>query len=203
MAAAARPAAAGPARAVLSGSEPAGCSTEAACVGAVLALENERLSLMPAVAAWKWQRHRAALDSARERSVIGAAVRLGVPLGFSAAPLERLFALQVRLARDEEVRLESRWRLAGYGFHGPIPDLATVVRPRLDRLTRDLLRALYLAAPAFDRPDFARRYAPAAERALTAEGWSAASRRELLADLGALRISAAPEPRHVDASRPP
>lgn len=175
-------------------------SIEAARVGAVLELENERLALMPAVAAWKWQRHEPVLDSARERSVIGAAARLGAPLGFSTAPLERLFALQVRLARDEELRLEGRWRTAGYDFHGRIPNLATEVRPRLDRLTRDLLGGLYLAAPAFSRPGFAGRYAPAVARALTARGWSAASRRELLADLGALRLSALPGSKRIEAS---
>ncbi len=173
----------------------------AASVQRVLELEQERLALMPAVAAWKW-RHRAPVyDPARESAVSEAAERLGAPLGLSGAPLARLFGLQVRLARTEETALERRWHARGYDFRGRVGSLTTQIRPRLDRLTRELLAAIYLAAPALARPRFASRYAPAAARILSGDGWSAASRRALLEALGRIRLRAVPALERIDAAR--
>lgn len=163
-------------------------TSEAALVGRVLTLENDRLALMPAVAAWKW-RHRAAVtDAARERAIIADTARLAQPLGLDARSVERLFALQMRLARGVEAARLSRWRREGFHFTGTIPDLASVVRPRLDRLTAELLRSLYLAAPAFARPGFTGRYAMDAAQRLKAEGWTARSRTELLRVLSGIRV---------------
>ena len=175
-------------------------SDEAARVGRVLELANERLALMPGVAAWKWQHRAPVSDAARERLVVAAAVGQGAPLGLAAPALERLFALEIELAREEESGLERRWRSRGYDFAGRVPSLAGEVRPRLDRLTSELLRALYLAAPAFARADFAARYAPAAARELASEGWSDASRRALLEDLAGIRLTATPALRRIDAA---
>jgi cyclohexadienyl dehydratase len=176
-------------------------SNESSRVDRVLRLEDERLSLMPAVAAWTWQHRAAVSDPARERVVILAAAKLGRPLGLAAGPLERLFELQVRLARDEESALQGRWRRSGYDFAGRAPDLKSELRPRLDRLTHDLLRALYLAAPAFARSDLAARYGEDARRLLTSGGWSGASRRELLGDLAAIRLTPGSALRRIESSR--
>lgn len=164
---------------------------EPALVDRILRLEDERLALMPAVAAWKWQHHAAISDPPRERVVILAAGKLARPLGLAAAPIERLFALQIRLARDAESDRERHWRAAGYDFPGRPPDLKNELRPQLDRLTSELLRALYLAAPACARSGFAERYAARASELLKDAAWSPASRRELLADLAAVRLQAA------------
>ncbi len=161
---------------------------EPALIAFVLQLEDDRLSLMPTVAAWKWQHHAAISDPSRERIVILSAAKLAQPLGLAPAPIEQLFALQIRLASDAESGRERHWRSAGYDFPGPPPDLNNELRPKLDRLTTDLIRALYLAAPAFSRPDFTERYAARSAQLLTNEAWSPASRRELLTDLAAIRL---------------
>jgi cyclohexadienyl dehydratase len=173
---------------------------EASCVERALQLLDQRLALMPAVAAWKWDHHAPVADPPREQAVILAAAKLTSPLGLSAAAVKRLFALQVRLARDEESDLHRHWRASGYDFSGRVPDLNLELRPRLDRLTRELVRALYLSAPAFSRPDFAARYGTRAARLLRSAGWSEASRAELLADLGAIRLTSAPALRRIEAS---
>ena len=160
---------------------------EAPGVDRVLALENERLALMPAVAAWKWQHHAPVTDPTRERSVIADAAQRAAPLGLDPAPIERLFALQVRLASAVESELQRQWREQGFKAAAPVPDLARDLRPRLDRLTVDLLRAICLAAPALARPDFESRYAADADRYLNAAGWSPSRRRALLDALGAIR----------------
>lgn len=180
--------------------ETARFSDESSLVRRVLDLENERLSLMPAVAAWKWQHHAPISDPPRERVVILAAGKLGEPFGLAPAPIERLFALQVRLARDAEADRERHWRKTGYDFPGRPPDLKNELRPQLDRLTSDLLQALYLAAPAFSRPGFAERYAARSEQLLTSAGWSPASRRELLADLAGIQLLPAPALQRIEAS---
>jgi len=126
---------------------------------------------------------------------------LAAPLGLSPPPIERLFTLQVRLARDEEAELHSRWRWGGFDFPGRVPDLALELRPQLDRLTHELVRALYLSAPALARPDFGARYAPRAAQLLRSPGWSSASRAELLADLGAIRVVPTPTLARIEASR--
>jgi cyclohexadienyl dehydratase len=175
-------------------------SDEASRVDRVLELLDQRLSLMPAVAAWKWQHRAPVSDPAREQAVILAAGKLASPLGLASAPVERLFALQVRLARDAEAGLHTRWRRSGYDFSGRVPDLKQDLRPQLDHLTHDLLRALYLSAPAFARADFPDRYAAQAARLLASSGWSDASRRELLADLAGVRLEPVPPLERVAAS---
>ncbi|MGH8219005.1 MAG: chorismate mutase, partial [Steroidobacteraceae bacterium] len=166
---------------------PASCADERSCVLRVLQLENERLALMPAVAAWKWRHHAAVSDPARERVVIAESAQLARPRGLASAPIERLFALQIRLARDAERASQASWRERGFDTSQPDLDLARDLRPRIDRLTQELLSTLAAAAPALSRADFAARYAGDAERLLRAQGWAPASRRELLAALGAVR----------------
>lgn len=173
---------------------------DASCVERALQLFDQRLALMPGVAAWKWQHHAPVSDPQREQAVVLAAARLATPLGLPAAAIERLFALQVRLARDDESELHSRWRRSGYDFSGRVPDLSVELRPQLDRLTREIVRTLYLSAPALDRPDFAARYAARAERLLKSPGWSDASRSELLGDLGSIRLWSVPALQRIAAS---
>ncbi len=173
-------------------------SEEASRVERVLSLENERLALMPAVAAWKWQHHAQVVDPGRERIVIAAAARAAARFGLDSGPIEHLFELQVRLASTVESDRQREWRERGFDFRRPIPDLALELRPRLDRLTDELIRALYLAAPALTRSGFEERYAALAGRRLTAAGWTPDTRRALLAALGAIRL--APFVRAPDAA---
>ncbi len=155
---------------------------------------------MPSVAAWKWEHQAPVSDPPREQTVIAGAAKLAAPLGLAAGAVQQLFALQVRLARDEEASLQSRWSTSGYDFSGDIADLNQVLRPRLDNLTRHLMRALYLSAPAFARTDFTHRYAQRAAQLLRSGGWSDASRAELLADLGAIRLMPTPALRRIGFS---
>ncbi len=82
----------------------------------VLQLADQRLALMPAVAAWKWQHHTPVTAPAREQAVIAHAGQLAHRLGLSEGAVERVFALQVRLARDEESRLDDHWHATGYDY---------------------------------------------------------------------------------------
>jgi cyclohexadienyl dehydratase len=174
--------------------------TQEAAVTRVLDIADQRLALMPGVAATKWQTHAPIADPERERVVIRHAGELAAPQGLDAEPVEGVFEVQVRLAREWEERLTADWKARGFSFAGPIPDLATQLRPQLDKVTTELLRALYLAAPEFRDPEFIMHYAPLARTSLRAGGWDDASRRELLAALAKVRQMPTPGLQRIAAT---
>jgi cyclohexadienyl dehydratase len=157
-------------------------SSAADAVDRVFRLVDERMSLMPAVAAYKWQNKSPIADPERERAVTTRAVEVARTMGLAADGIQAVFEVQVRAARESEVRLHDAWRAHGYDFPGPIPDLARDIRPKLDRFTVEFLRALYLAAPQIERTNFATAAAEGIDR-LRAPGWTQDDKRELLATL--------------------
>lgn len=166
--------------------------TDEAAVSRILDVADQRLALMPGVAATKWQTHSPIAAPERERVVITHSGELAQPLGLSPESVERVFEIQVRLAREWEESLTQQWQAKGFNYTGPIPDLNKELRPQLDTITTEMLRALYLAAPALRQPGFAGRYAELAQTHLRASGWSRASREELLAALA--RVTQVPAP---------
>ena len=169
-------------------------------VSEVLQLADQRLSLMPGVAAWKWQHHSAVRDPQREQAVVTRAVALAEPLGLAASGVRPLFEQQIALADEVESDLVATWMRDGYSFSGPVPSLADEVRPRLDQLTVQWLHALYLAAPELRRPGFQSRYTGLAEQVLASTGWSVRSRSDLLAALAAVRSVPGPALERIKAS---
>ena len=164
---------------------------ERAAVARVLTILDERLALMPGVAAYKWQNHLAVSDPPREQVVIEHGVALARPLGLESQGVSALIAVQIRIANEVENALHGEWRARGFEFSGPIPSLTNEVRPRLDALTDELLKALYVAAPLIERAGFESRYAPLAAELMRATGWTAANRAELLRAVAA--VSADPQ----------
>ncbi|HEX7416643.1 MAG TPA: transporter substrate-binding domain-containing protein [Steroidobacteraceae bacterium] len=162
-------------------------ASEPALIEHLLALIDERLALMPAVAAWKWRERTGITDPAREQAVTERAAQLGRALGLAEAGVRQLFELEVRLARESEQRLHTRWHEHGFDYAGPVADLGATLRPQLDRLTNEQLRALELARPVLESPPFAGRYAGQLASHLPGERWSEASRAQLLAALARLR----------------
>lgn len=158
-------------------------------VARVFELADARLALMPAIAAWKWQQHAPVTDSAREQAVVTRAVSLGAPLGLPSSSVQQLFNVQVVAAREVQGALHEKWRAEGFHFDARVPSLEKELRPQLDRLSIDLLRALYIAAPALASADFANRLAPGAARLLKARGWTPANRAELIAALASVRLT--------------
>jgi len=175
--------------------------TEEAAVTRILDVANERMALMPGVAATKWQTHAPVADPKREQVVIEHSGDLAPPFGLSAEPVEGVFEVQVRLAREWEETLTRQWQARGFHYTGPIPNLTQEVRPQLDTITTQMLRALYLAAPVLRRPGFAEHYARLAETHLHAAGWSSAGRQQLLAALAGIRPRPSPALQRVAATQ--
>jgi len=169
-------------------------------VAQVLDLMNDRMALMPGVAAWKWQNSAPIYDPERERVVAARAGEVADTMGIAAADVQALFDLQIRVAREVQAALHERWRNGRFDFAPPVPDLQTEIRPKLDEITVELLEALYLATLEVARPDFETLHAAEAEQRLTAAGWTAAHRKEALAALGALRRVDRPPLQRIRAS---
>lgn len=164
----------------------------AADVEQVFALLAERLALMEAVAAWKWERQAPITDPARESDLLRRAAEDAASAGLDADSVRALLALQMQLARALQERHFARWRASG--FSAPrAQDLNTVIRPQLDRLGQALLAALALAVPQLAAGDFRQRYAARAARELHEAGLPEAQARALLDALSGVR--AAPEGR--------
>jgi cyclohexadienyl dehydratase len=173
--------------------------TDEAAVGRIFQLADQRLSVMPAVAAVKWQTHAPIYDPPRERAVIQRAANLGAPMGLAPEPLQHLFELQARLAREVQSTLHASWQRHGYSYTDPVISL-NELRPKLDELTVDLLRSIYLAAPILQRPDFEARYAANAQQQLQATGWTDEHRHELLQVLHTIEVMPAPALQRISAS---
>jgi cyclohexadienyl dehydratase len=180
-------------------SEAARFTTDEAAVGRILELADQRLAVMPAVAAIKWQTRAPIYDPPRETAVIQRAQDLGAPLGLVADPVRRLFELQARLAREIQTGLHDQWRAQGFSYSEPVATLAQL-RPRLDKLTSDLLQAIYLAAPVLQKPGFAAHYAALAQQQLQSTGWTDQNRQELLGVLQSMREGAVPALQRIAAS---
>src|SRR4051794_17819805 len=138
--------------------EPARFTTEDAEVERIFELADQRLAVMPAVAAVKWQTKAPIYDPPRETAVIQRAADLGAPMGLAGDPLKHLFELQARLAREVQTGFHEEWQAHGFSYAEPVTTLAAL-RPKLDELTTEILRAVYLAAPALQREDFTTHYA--------------------------------------------
>jgi cyclohexadienyl dehydratase len=167
-------------------------------VRAVFQLLQDRLHLMQDVAAWKHARNAPVVDAERERQVLEATVRQAGDLGIDAASARQLFSLQIRLAVRVQESFIADWR-SGTPAAQQVRDLAGELRPQLDRIGTELLHAIYLALPEFQRQDFAARYGTQA-RMVDAPGITDADRSELLSALALLRPAAVPALNRIRAS---
>ena len=103
---------------------------------------DQRLLLAQDVARAKWNAKAAIEDLPREEQVIAAAVRQGVPLGLPEAWIRTVFRAQIEASKTVQRALYLQWQAEGAGRFDDAPDLAKTIRPELDRLTTQLLRAM-------------------------------------------------------------
>lgn len=174
-------------------------STDDAQVGRILELADQRLAVMPAVAAVKWQTHAPIFDPPRETAVIQRAADLGAPMGLAGEPLKHFFELQARLAREVQTGLHEQWQARGFSYPEPVTTLAAL-RPRLDGLTVDILQAIYLAAPVLQRDDFEVHFTTLAQQKLRTSGWTDQNRQELLGVLHGVRVTPVPALQRIASS---
>ena len=168
-------------------------------VRAVFQQMQDRLLLMKDVAAWKHARQAPVVDAEREQQVLEATVRQASELGIDATSARQLFSLQIRLAVRVQESLISSWR-SGTAPPHDVRDLASQLRPQLDRLGSGLLRSIYVALPELQRADFAARYERYA-KLVEGPGLTDADRSELTNALGSLRPGSMPALDRIRANK--
>jgi cyclohexadienyl dehydratase len=147
---------------------------------------DRRLALMRDVAAAKWQAQQPVVDEDRERVVLDRSVADAEAIGLNGDAARRFFEVQIRIARAIQAAYFERWRSRPTDV--PIArDLNTELRPQLDTIGGDLLRAAYLASSELPRlPQ------DALARFKRHVGVSDALIGELHATVSSLRLNAAP-----------
>lgn len=151
----------------------------------VFDLVQTRLSIMRAVAGWKFANNAPVTDAAREQRVLDASVAEAQRLGIEPTSARELFALQIRIASDVQEHFIATWRKQG-GSSERVRDLNQELRPELDRIGAQLLQAIYLALPELARTDFVEHYKTYAA-AIDAPSLEAADREQLLRALAKLQ----------------
>ncbi len=103
---------------------------------------DARLLLAPDVAQFKWNHHIPIEDLPREAQVIAALGHRASELGVPQPWAEAFFRAQIEASKTAQSELFQGWDVFKRGQFPDAPDLVMVTRPKLDRLTEQLLRAL-------------------------------------------------------------
>ncbi|MFF4369438.1 chorismate mutase [Streptomyces sp. NPDC001594] len=132
-------------------SRPSGPQAEQA-LGTIVRLAAERVMTADTVAAAKWGTGRPIDDPAREKIVLDNAAARATELGIDRATVQRIFKDQIDANKDVQRALYAHWREHPTKRPSHHPDLATQVRPVLDRVDSRLLTAIQQAQPLLSRP---------------------------------------------------
>jgi chorismate mutase len=101
-----------------------------------------RLAIAEQVALAKWDSQAAVEDAPREAQVIMGAVKYGESRGLDQTFVSNFFRAQIEANKVIQYSLLADWQRAGMApDHRPV-DLATAIRPALDRLQIELVREL-------------------------------------------------------------
>jgi len=106
------------------------------------ALIDARLLLAPDVAQYKWNHHLPIEDLPREAQVIAALGHKAADLGVPQPWAEAFFRAQIEASKTAQNELFQGWDVFKHGQFPEAPDLASVTRPKLDRITDQLMHAL-------------------------------------------------------------
>jgi chorismate mutase len=119
----------------------------------LIGLMRQRLDLMVDVARSKWNSGSSVEDLARERSLADNVAELAPRYGLNPQIAGTFFRAQIEAAKLVESALIARWTLAHTGAFAEAADQLTAIRPKIDRLTAELLAALAAVAPVLKRDD--------------------------------------------------
>lgn len=123
----------------------------------IVELSIERRALMRDVAAWKWVHKLPINDPEREDELLGRMRTQAQVLGIEPDALADFFQLQMKWARREQKRAFDAWEET-HALVKATRDLTTELRPELDRIGAELLRAVYVSLPELATEDFDARY---------------------------------------------
>lgn len=105
---------------------------------------EQRLEIAQAVALHKWDRGQPVQDTPRERQVLTTVGQAAPSHELSPERAESFFADQIEANKLRQYHLLNQWHLQHQAPDTPRQDLASEIRPKLDRLQDQLLDALAL-----------------------------------------------------------
>ena len=120
---------------------------EAEPVDRLLGLMRSRLAVMHEVARRKWADKSPIEDPGREEALLRDVADRGSALGLDPSTTRAFFRAQIEAAKLVQRADFRRWEAEHLGPDPDAPDLAKVLRPRIDALNRDLLAELARALP--------------------------------------------------------
>ncbi|TDV23602.1 chorismate mutase [Paraburkholderia caballeronis] len=118
----------------------------------LVALVSQRLALAEPVAHWKWVNRRPITDSVREQALLADVQKRAISAGVDPSFAHTFFADQIEANSAVQTALFETWR-ASQPPGGPPPDLSSVIRPQLDRLTPQLIAGLARVQAMRTAPD--------------------------------------------------
>jgi len=122
-------------------------------VGNLLDLIDQRLALADDVARSKWNSGAAVEDLARENEIVTAIGAEAPRYGLDPTVAMEFFRAQIEASKIVQNARLTEWRAEKRPKFQNAPDLQRDIRPRLDRLTPELLEALARALPDLRAPD--------------------------------------------------
>jgi chorismate mutase-like protein len=114
-------------------------------------LIEDRLSVMTDVARSKWNNGSAIEDPVREQQLLADVAGKAQALGISAEWAQHFFRFQIEAAKEVQYCLFARWTAARQQPFPAVQDLRTVIRPRLDQLTVQILQELATEWPELSK----------------------------------------------------
>ena len=115
-------------------------------------LIDARLMLAPDVAQYKWNHHAPIEDLPREAQIIATLGHQAGALGVPQAWAEAFFRAQIEASKIAQNELFQGWDVFKHGEFPDAPDLAAVTRPKLDKITDQLMHALSETWPVLSDP---------------------------------------------------
>ncbi len=132
-------------------SAPPRASADTAALDTLLSLIVERLAVAPDVARAKWNTKAPIEDLPRERQIVEDVGTRAAMLGIPREAAERFFQAQIDASKTVQRELFARYEAAGQPPFTEVADLNATIRPTLDRLTPEMLRALRDALPVLSQ----------------------------------------------------
>ena len=105
-------------------------------------LIEDRLSVMTDVARSKWNNGSAIEDPVREQQLLADVGAKAQALGISVEWVQHFFRFQIEAAKEVQYCFFAQWTAAGQKPFPAVQDLRSVIRPRLDQLTVQILQEL-------------------------------------------------------------
>ncbi|KMZ13855.1 Periplasmic chorismate mutase I precursor [Candidatus Burkholderia humilis] len=113
----------------------------------LIALVSQRLALAEPVARYKWARHEPVTDEPREAALLKQVENKAKAAQVDPDFAHQFFRDQIDASKDVQNALFSNWRVLKAAPESAPPDLASETRPKLDRLTQQLIAALSRVEP--------------------------------------------------------